>query len=607
MRVRVKPATRPAVHDRHERGLGQDARDLLAQAALHLPRAPWPARARPASAARSGGARGRGDARRPRRRRRRSSTRRAVEVARPRGRRRWRPRGRRRRSRRRPPRACGRRRAARATERFRLAADITMPDRGQVRRAARRRATSARRCRASIRADYQAARGAARMRCYNPEPWSRPPLLLPARAGHRGAPRARRAPPTSCAWTWRGRVAPRRARLCVLACAGVPLPCGLDVPRRLVLFLYARLGALPARPLPGAPPALAHPHQADRVVPVHRRGARRPARCCSSLLAGAARSRAWWPPTSSTAEVAGATADELQATADAALAEPAGRGGAAPAASTRLLAPARAIHPDVAYALRARRARRRPPHGAAPRTLPAWCKAARLRGPRARRRGRERRCAAVCDGRATSCSSTCPSTRACSPTWSSGRASSSCGAGGPGRSRAGGGRAHRRGRRDASAGRRPPAGRRAWPSLGHPGARRWRDGEAELDPLAFRFHPCELVRRALARAPLNMARPAGQGPGRGGRRLPGHVRGGPRARPAAGPLDHPQHPRALAGHGAPAPGRLRAAHPRAEPRPARRAGRVVQPDGARASRTCCASRRRRSGWRRSCASPARSR
>ena len=54
-------------------------------------------------------------------------------------------------------------------------------------------------------------------------------------------------------------------------------------------------------------------------------------------------------------------------------------------------------------------------------------------------------------------------------------------------------------------------------------------------------------------------------------------------------------------------GRLHDADPGHEPRPARRARGVLQPDGARASRTCCASRRRRSASRRSCASRARSR
>ena len=50
--------------------------------------------------------------------------------------------------------------------------------------------------------------------------------------------------------------------------------------------------------------------------------------------------------------------------------------------------------------------------------------------------------------------------------------------------------------------------------------------------------------------------------GRGGGRLPGHVRRRPAARPRPRPLDHPGHPRALAGHGAPAAGRLLASHPR---------------------------------------------
>ena len=117
---------------------------------------------------------------------------------------------------------------------------------------------------------------------YRPPPWTiiramartdalrcprRPPPLRARGAPRRRLPRLDVARPGAA-----GLAARRRPR----PWPGVPMPCGLDVFGPIAPVPLRRLGRVPPRPIPGPPPAVADPHQAHRVVPVHRRGARRP-------------------------------------------------------------------------------------------------------------------------------------------------------------------------------------------------------------------------------------------------------------------------------------------------------------------------------------------
>ena len=186
-----------------------------------------------------------------------------------------------------------------------------------------------------------------------------PPLLPPAPGALHG--RARRGA-DFLAWTWRGRILLGCLGLVALEWAGVPVPCGLDVLAKVLLFLYAcwglfRVGRFVLRRLLWRiRTRLIVSYLFIAVVPV-----------VLLLLLFALATLLFSGLVAShivTAELE-ARAAVLQASARSAL------GAAGTAEIDRLMEPARDVHPDVAFAV-VRGGRIVAASGEAPATLPSW-------------------------------------------------------------------------------------------------------------------------------------------------------------------------------------------------------------------------------------------
>ncbi len=169
------------------------------------------------------------------------------------------------------------------------------------------------------------------------------------------------------AWTWRGRVLLASVFVVLLAQAGAPIPCGLDVFGSIALFLYAVWGAfrlgryLVRRLLWRIRTKLIVSYLFIAVVPVV---------LLLLLFALAALLFSGLVASHIVTSDIQAKAEVLHATARSALMS-AGRPGAAEVDA--LVAPARKVHPAVSYAV-VRGGRVVAARGAAPQALPAWVK-----------------------------------------------------------------------------------------------------------------------------------------------------------------------------------------------------------------------------------------
>jgi phosphoserine phosphatase RsbU/P len=315
--------------------------------------------------------------------------------------------------------------------------------------------------------------------------------LPPPRATMRA--RGRRAA-DFLAWTWRGRVLLASIVAFLLTRAGVPLPCGLDVFGSIALFLYAAWGAfrvcryLVRRLLWRIRTKLIVSYLFIAVVPV----------VLLLLLFGVAALLFSGLVASHivTADIQ-AKAQVLHATARSALMS-AGRPGAAEVDA--LIAPARAIHPDVAYAV-VRGGRVVAAEGETPKALPAWVKAPGFAGLVKEEDHEELR--AVWMEGADFVVIDVPLDERLLQDLRQRMGVQFLGAGGRLESR--NGSDLRIDTDEAKFANVGPPSLRGMIFLATPERRRWSDGEVELDPLAFRFDPYELGRRLSPSAQVNMA------------------------------------------------------------------------------------------------------
>ncbi len=286
------------------------------------------------------------------------------------------------------------------------------------------------------------------------------------------------------AWTWRGRVLLASLFVFLLTRAGVAMPCGLDVFASVALFFYAvwgtfRLGRyLVRRLLWRIRTKLIVSYLFIAVVPVvlllllFALGAL----LFSGLVAG-------YIVTSDIQS----RAEALQATARSVLMS----GGPAGAAEIEaLVAPARAIHPEVSYAV-VRGGRVVASHGSAPTTAPAWITPPGFAGLVKEDEREDLR--AVFRNGADFAVVAVPLDERLFEDLSRRMGVHFLGAGGK--------VARQADSRvtfdmsDAKFANRGGAGGSGMPFFATPERRRWSDGGVELDPLAFRFDPFQLGRR----------------------------------------------------------------------------------------------------------------
>jgi len=294
------------------------------------------------------------------------------------------------------------------------------------------------------------------------------------------------------AWTWRGRVLLASVFVVLLARAGVPVPCGLDVFGTIAVCLYAVWGAfrlgryLVRRLLWRIRTKLIVSYLFIAVVPLV---------LLLLLFALAALLFSGLVASHIVTSDIQAKADVLHATARSALMS-AGRGGVVEVDA--LMAPARRAHPEVSYAV-VRGGRLLAARGAAPKTLPAWVKPPGFAGL-VKEDDHEDLRAVWMEGSDFVLIAVPLDARLFEDL----------------RQRMGvqflgaGGRVE-----SSDAGLRIDIGDRKSPDpdtaggginfLATPERRRWSDGEIELDPLTFRFDPWELGRRLSPSAKLNMA------------------------------------------------------------------------------------------------------
>lgn len=321
---------------------------------------------------------------------------------------------------------------------------------------------------------------------------ARPPLSLPPAPATLHA-RGRRAA-DFLAWTWPGRVLLASVFVVCLAHAGAPIPCGLDVLASITVFLYAVWGAfrlsryLIRRLLWRIRTKLIVSYLFIAVVPV----------VLLLLLFGLATMLFSGLIASHivTADIQ-AKAQVLHATARSTLTS-AGRTGAAE--MDALVAPAREVHPDVSYAV-VRGGRVAATHGDVPKALPAWVKPPGFAGL-VKEDDHEELRAVWMDG-ADYVLIDVPLDARLFEDLHQRMGVQFLGAGG---------RVEQTGRSglrididDAKFSNVGGAGARGMVFLATPERRRWSDGEIELDPLALRFDPNQLVRRLSPSAQLNMA------------------------------------------------------------------------------------------------------
>jgi serine phosphatase RsbU (regulator of sigma subunit) len=315
---------------------------------------------------------------------------------------------------------------------------------------------------------------------------ARAPLPLPP------APRTlrdhARAAADFVAWRWRGRALLACLALLVLEAAGVPLPCGIDVLARIALFVYGawglfRLGRFIVRRLMWRiRTRLIVSYLFIAFVPV-----------ILLLLLFALAALLFSTLVAShivTAEVQ-ARAEILRTTARGAL----GAGSGADAA--RLVAPARNVHPGIAWAV-VRGGRVTAASGTVPATLPAWIGADGFAGLVLEDGGEELRAVwrdgddfVVIDA---------PLDERLFDDMRQRMGIEFLGSGGKAE-RTESGINVKLG--DTSVGARR-AETRGMTFFATPERRRWSDGEVELDPLTFRFDPWALGQR-LSPSTLNMA------------------------------------------------------------------------------------------------------
>jgi phosphoserine phosphatase RsbU/P len=299
------------------------------------------------------------------------------------------------------------------------------------------------------------------------------------------------------AWTWRGRVLLASLFVFLLTQAGVPMPCGLDVFASIALFLYATWGAfrvaryLVRRLLWRIRSKLIVSYLFIAVVPV----------VLLLLLFGLAAMLFSGLVASHivTSDIQG-KAQVLQATARSALLS-AGRAGGAEVDA--LVAPARNVHPEVAFTV-VRGGRVVATHGAAPQTLPAWVQSPGFAGLVKEDDGEDLR--AIWMEGSDFVLIAVPLDDRLFEDLHERMGVQFLGAGGK-VDRPGGRGLHIDIDRKPSS---PPPGAAATPAgtgmtfLATTERRRWSDGELELDPITFRFNPYELGRR-LSPSQLNMA------------------------------------------------------------------------------------------------------
>ena len=290
------------------------------------------------------------------------------------------------------------------------------------------------------------------------------------------------------AWTWRGRVLLACLGAFFLEVSGVPLPCGIDVLARIVLFFYGawalfRFGRYAVRRLMWRiRTRLIVSYLFIAVVPV----------VLLLVLFGLAGLLFSSLVASHivTADLQ-AKAEILQATARGAL----GAGGGSDAG--RLVASARAVHPEIAWAI-VRGGRVTAASGTVPAALPAWIGADGFAGIVQEEGGEELR--AVWREGADFVVIDAPLDPRLFEDLRRRMGIEFLGAGGKaertekgitlnvGDTRVGANRAQARG----------------MTFFATPERRRWSDGEVELDPLTFRFDPWALGQR-LSPSTLNMA------------------------------------------------------------------------------------------------------
>ncbi len=322
---------------------------------------------------------------------------------------------------------------------------------------------------------------------------ARTPLPLPPAPVTRSARLARAG--DFLAWTWRGRVLLASTIAVVLGRAGVAVPCGLDVFGTIALFCYAvwasfRLGRYLVRLLLWRiRTKLIVSYLFIAVVPV----------VLLLLLFGLAALLFSGLVASHivTADIQ-AKAQVLQANARSAL-NAAGRPGAQEPDS--LFAPARAIHPDVAYVVM-RAGKVVATRGVVPQALPAWVKAPGFAG--LVKEGEEENLRAVWMEGSDFVLVAVPLDQRLFEDLKQRMGVQFIGAGGRVESSKG------KGLRidiDDKNFKMPQEGSSGFGMvfLATPERRRWTDGEVELDPLALRFDPYELGRRLSPSVQVNMA------------------------------------------------------------------------------------------------------
>jgi len=322
---------------------------------------------------------------------------------------------------------------------------------------------------------------------------ARTPLSLPPAPATTTRARLPRAA-DFLAWTWRGRVLLASVIVLLLAQAGVPIPCGLDVLAAIAVFLSAvwaafRLGRyLVRRLLWRIRTKLIVSYLFIAVVPVV---------LLMLLFALAALLFSGLVASHIVTSDIQAKAEVLHATARSALMS-AGRPGAVEADA--LVASARKVHPDLSYAI-VRGGRVLAARGTVPQTLPAWVKPPGFAGL-VKEDDHEEMRAVWMEGADFVLIDVPLDARLFDDLYQ----------------RMGvqflsaGGKVDRPGGTGLgidideakSSNERRPAGGGGMTFFATPERRRWTDGEVELDPLTFRFDPYELGRR-LSPSALNMA------------------------------------------------------------------------------------------------------
>ena len=296
------------------------------------------------------------------------------------------------------------------------------------------------------------------------------------------------------AWTWRGRVLMASVFVVLLAQAGVPIPCGLDVFGSIAVFFYAawgtfRLGRyLVRRLLWRIRTKLIVSYLFIAVVPVV---------LLLLLFALAALLFSGLVASHIVTSDIQAKAEVLHATARSALLS-AGRPGAAEVDA--LMGPARKVHPEVSYVVM-RGGRVLAAHGEAPKTLPAWVKPPGIAGLVKEDDHEELR--AVWVEGADFVLIDVPLNARLFEDLHQRMGVQFLGAGGRVESSGDSGlRIHIDDAKPSS----PGAAGRGINFLATPERRRWTDGGVELDPLTFRFDPYEMGRRLSPSArDINMA------------------------------------------------------------------------------------------------------